>query len=126
MVTDFIGQTPGYVKQKHLLFVLNLLLATFTAFVFLGLLCSTSMYHWVSEETLRSPRLTVPTATSLTTSLLNNSMDYFPIGLCGFFFTGLLTPYDFLFKPPLEAKFLQEFKLLNFIETLLTTLYFPR
>lgn len=126
MAINFTAQTPSCVRKKHLLFVLNLFLATFIDFDLLGLVCSTSTYHGVSEEMLPSLRLTIPMTTSPTVYLLNNLMAYFSVGFCGFSLTGLLTPYGLLFKPPLEAKFLKEFYLLNFAKTLLSTLDFPR
>jgi len=49
MTINFTAQTPSCMK-KLLLFVLNLFLATFTVFVVLVLVCSTSVYHRVSEK----------------------------------------------------------------------------
>ena len=114
----FYSSNSKLCEKKHLLCVLNSFPAPFTVFVLLGLVCSTSTYLRVTEEILPSLRLTVPMANSLTISFLNNLRDYFSIGLCGFFFTGLLTPYGFplqtttgskAFTNILALKFWQDF-----------------
>lgn len=120
---NFTAWTTNCMK-KHFLFVLNLFLSTFTAFVLLSLMCSPSTYHRVSKEMLPSLRLTVPMATSLTVSLTSNLMTCFSVGFCEFFSTGLHTCYSFLIKPSLEAHFSQGYWLFSFIKALLHTLHF--